>query len=1044
MRHSIIKNKVFSIALYISISINFIGFNTLHYMHAKETLVSTGQSNIINGSFEEPDLKSLDENDKAWTNTTKDEIPGWETTSTDAKIEIGWINSAGESPHMKETRVTESLGVVISDGDQFAELIGNESSSLFQVISLNADSSYNWTVHHRGRDGVDTIALMIFEDTNINYAKASKTDNDHFSQIVSWIKEEGIVAPEAGNMSKYVVYTTNLLESCSFEESTTGSYFSFTQDDEHTVKFEIYLISTDKAGWGEYTGSYYSDADKNILFAMTSFHSASTKSPSTSGNLIDNFSFLDTDNNNLLINAGFEDVVITSSYKNLKAKNAPSPTAGVGWSTTASDYCVEIGNITKGNPYNIPASSSVTIFNKAWIRDGQQFAELNANQESSLYQIVNTDIGKMYKWGLSHRGRDGVDKMALIIGPNQPYAPKKTSISSRDQLMQIVDWLYAQTERALDIPDQGCSDVITLYTPKFNSNGGYSLADNIFSWQRDDLHTEEWSVWIISSNNDTWHDYGEFDENADYKFDYVVPEGQTTSIFGFVSCDSTKSNGSKDITYGNLIDNIVFKEYYYTKINNAINNYGGTIYITNEDNTFIFESPDSGWALLGSDIVIHVKEGDRGFLGGYIDGVFIAKDAWEYDEVSGEYTYTLTNIDGHRDIDIRYIAKTVVYDSRNNYEYQYNGDGTGYEIPLGPELPEYISHEPEADDGWMFDGWQYVSTLDSTIYSFDAIHKVVFNENTTDIGQSTFEIHRILPDNSTEVVVSDIPYDEGITFVANWKYRQRVISKTFYNSSSSYNISSEGGYAEINIMSGEEAEKFDYLYNSEIVGKELYCSSNNVYIQLLAHSKVGYTFNGWYDASGKQISTSTSYTYKVQDGAPTEIYAYFEPIGYNIIVNNSVIGNFGDTTKYFTVNITLSGLRENKVYMITGLTTNPINVDGATVTNQNKIKADDNGEATITLYMKHGDSATFIYLPEHCIYSVDVDNSKNYGYTTYGELFSQELLEETTVDLVNSNEVSPPTGVFIKTKHWNYMLGIGALLLIGVRKIKRKEDIMDE
>ena len=57
--------------------------------------------------------------------------------------------------------------------------------------------------------------------------------------------------------------------------------------------------------------------------------------------------------------------------------------------------------------------------------------------------------------------------------------PKKTSSTARDQLMQIVDWLYSQTEMAIDIPKQGCSEKIKLYSLKFNNNGGWALSANI-------------------------------------------------------------------------------------------------------------------------------------------------------------------------------------------------------------------------------------------------------------------------------------------------------------------------------------------------------------------------------------------------------------------------------------------------------------------------------------------------------------------------------------------------------------------------------------
>ena len=213
----------------------------------------------------------------------------------------------------------------------------------------------------------------------------------------------------------------------------------------------------------------------------------------------------------------------------------------------------------------------------------------------------------MYKWSLSHRGREGLDTMALIIGPGQEYAPKKANNNknSRDQLMQIVDWLYSQTDVALDIPATGCSNVIRVYSPKFNDNGGYALSENIFSWQKDSEHTEEWEVWIISSLNDTWHDYGELEEGATYKHEYIIPEGHDQSIFGFVSHSSTRANGTKNITYGNLLDNISFKEYYYLDIDHDTHSGGATLSISSgREDGFIAESESSGWALADNSIIV--------------------------------------------------------------------------------------------------------------------------------------------------------------------------------------------------------------------------------------------------------------------------------------------------------------------------------------------------------------------------------------------------------------------------------------------------------
>ena len=274
---------------------------------------------------------------------------------------------------------------------------------------------------------------------------------------------------------------------------------------------------------------------------------------------------------------------------------------------------------------------------------------------------------------------------------------------------------------------------------------------------------------------------------------------------------------------------------------------------------------------------------------------------------------------------------------------------------------------------------------------------MVFVENTTDIHNSTFAIYKILSGGETQLIVENIPYDEGVTLSAEWKYRQRVISKTFNNSSSEYDMNTEGGYAEIAVISGEASDKSDYLVGSDKVGEELY-SSGGTYINVSAHRTTGYTFNGWYDASGNLVSNNISYTYRVGDGKVTELYAYFEPVGYNISVKCSVEGD-NDSERYFAINCTFLNLRENKVYTITGLSDDNITANGEKVTNPSTIKADGSGNATVTIYMKHGDSADFVFLPESCVYSVSSYDYSGDGYIVRGEVVSQILSAEATVDL---------------------------------------------
>lgn len=970
---------------------------------AEDNGLVVGQSNIINGGFEDPDLKTANPT-KNWKNTTKDQVLGWDTTATDGKIEFGWMkdgaSSETASEHMKPTIVSQLVdGVGASDGWQFAEVVGNESSSLYQSLSLNAGHSYEWTVRHRGRGGVDTLALFLTDDANIDYTKSDKESKDHFYQIVKWMTAQGVTKPSNGVMAEYTVYTTPLKESLSFEESSTGSCFSDTEDAEHTVKFQVYLMSTGKATWGEYSGTYASDTKKNLLFVLTPFSSASTNS--TLGNLIDHLSFSDAHGNNLLINAGFEDVSIKSAYQNLNAANASSPTAGIGWSTIASDYLVEIGNLQTKDAYGLGVKYNTTVSNAPSIREGSQFVELNAEEESSLYQIVNAEAGKMYKWSLSHRGREGLDTMALIIGPGQEYEPKKANNNknSRDQLMQIADWLYAQTDVALDIPETGCSDVIRLYSPKFNDNGGFALSENIFSWQKDSEHTEEWDVWIISSLNDAWHDYGELEEGATYNHEYIIPKGHEQSIFGFVSHSSTRADGTKNITYGNLLDNISFKEYYYLDIDNDTHSGAATLSVSSDrEHGFIAESESSGWVLAGSNITVHLKEGARKIIGTYVSNVYVPLTEWTYDTTTGEYTYTFENVSSAIKINVLYKASTIVYDSRSKDTYQYDEASGGCEFSIDPSDPyfvdsTYTSHAPTADDGWKFVCWEYRSSFAGVNkkYTLDAIHKVQYN-----IEAHTFNIYN----EAGALVVGGIPDDTGITFVAKWEYLQRVAAKYFDKDASQYKIGTTGGTADIAVQWGDGAAKTDYVYEEQVVGKEMYVLSDNTYISVSANKTIGYTFNGWYDQGGSLISRNTNYTYKVETGKVVVIYALFEPIGYDVVIDSSVVGVNVDSSKYFAIYCTFSNLREASLYTIAGLYPDPITIGGVQVTNPITLRADKEGNAEATIYMKHGDSARFVYLSEGCVYSVTSADYKSDGYTVRGEVSSQSLSANANVDLI--------------------------------------------
>ncbi|GAA3109081.1 DUF7507 domain-containing protein [Streptosporangium carneum] len=114
-----------------------------------------------------------------------------------------------------------------------------------------------------------------------------------------------------------------------------------------------------------------------------------------------------------LVNGGFEQPAVTGGavgfFPDASQNGVP------GWVTTATDHQIELWT-GPPNPTNAAPA------------EGRQFAELNANQVSTLYQDHPTTPGATLYWRLSHRGRLGVDTMALDIGaPGSPVRQRTVS-----------------------------------------------------------------------------------------------------------------------------------------------------------------------------------------------------------------------------------------------------------------------------------------------------------------------------------------------------------------------------------------------------------------------------------------------------------------------------------------------------------------------------------------------------------------------------------------------------------------------------------------
>ena len=83
------------------------------------------------------------------------------------------------------------------------------------------------------------------------------------------------------------------------------------------------------------------------------------------------------------------------------------------------------GAVTQANPSSMKPWLTTDVANaiEVWrasagvaVPAGNQFVELNANSDSTLYQSVTTTPGETIRWSLLHRGRSGTDVMRVTLG----------------------------------------------------------------------------------------------------------------------------------------------------------------------------------------------------------------------------------------------------------------------------------------------------------------------------------------------------------------------------------------------------------------------------------------------------------------------------------------------------------------------------------------------------------------------------------------------------------------------------------------------------
>ena len=555
-----------------------------------------------------------------------------------------------------------------------------------------------------------------------------------------------------------------------------------------------------------------------------------------------------TEDNYSLQNSGFELPAISGDYTQPLASTVPN------WNTTAYGQKIELLRANNGTYI-----TGQELKPKA----GLQAAELNADEQSSLYQSIKTTPGSFVKWGISHHGRNGYDTMLLVIGPKQSVDPAKKTKTGYDQFMKMGQYISGNSELSALIPTgSGASQEFILYSPKFAANGDFSTGETAnFTTYKTVSNTEEWHIWFIRSNNDRWYDYGTNvtanTAELGYNNIYEVPEDQTDTTFAFTAYESApKSDGKVDLTYGNIIDDISFGLLYNVSLHTLT---GGSAAVTAEntaDLSVSYKGTDFASDKYKADTVITLTAtaddaADYVFAGATINGSQYDFSDFAANSDNTVYTKDIT-VDESKYIRVAFARKGHILYDPNGGSYKGTADITDKKYSYynsGVTENETPSHDSATFTGWTL----YTNASGYLGITIPVNHTVKYSAE--DALHPTLTISWNDLSGNAQSVTLPATKEDGILLVANYNFKHEVIALT------------DGGSVDI-----ENSTKA-YTVNGNDSYKYTAGGEGDV-ITVTANPASGYQFDGWFETEdGEAISRALQYSYVVTGNSKT--YAKF-------------------------------------------------------------------------------------------------------------------------------------------------------------------------
>lgn len=488
------------------------------------------------------------------------------------------------------------------------------------------------------------------------------------------------------------------------------------------------------------------------------------------------------------------------------------------WKTTASDKRIEIGtdNVSEANMRSFWGTGNSDNLTAG---HNDQFAELVAEEQASLYQNIKTEPGSVLSWSLMHRGRyhsstGGKDTMALFIGPAQDGLTKATGTGNNDIFMQLAQLLtlnYSSLEEGMERVQR------TLYSKPVHD--GDVIDATFVSNNPGGDYTEKWTCWIITDDNDQWNTYRDV---------YTVPEGQTATTFAFTALTGAfNDNVDADYNQGNCLDNITFGKYYPLTVTTTE---GGQANIFDTDGSSVsatYTEPFYRTYAEGSRIpfvsITQTAYDGYTYVGAFIDGVFQPRGDSANDHLSVTMnTSHVEHLMFSRNAYVTYdLNGGSINNKPNRIEHEYSFYNTLQNDPGTPTIKDGTFL------GWrVFSNGEEITSNDELI---PAEHSIKYNATVEGTDEPTIEI--TYGDNRKYTI--NTSNDSTVMLLAVYSYTINAQPCTrYFGEGEDVHNDNTGGTVKI------EA-------NDQSSDSKLPINSGDTYT-ITATPKNGFKFIGWY------------------------------------------------------------------------------------------------------------------------------------------------------------------------------------------------------